>query len=54
MLTQQIVDPDTGKDLPPTSVGEIWMKGTGVMHGYLNAPDETKKCLTDDGWIKTG
>lgn len=34
--------------------GELWVKGPQVMRGYWNRPDETKICLTDEGWLKTG
>ncbi|KAF1834025.1 acetyl-CoA synthetase-like protein [Decorospora gaudefroyi] len=34
--------------------GEIWIRGGGVVDGYLNMPEETKESFTDDGWFKTG
>ncbi|MCK5311532.1 MAG: long-chain fatty acid--CoA ligase [Desulfobacteraceae bacterium] len=34
--------------------GELLMRGPQVMKGYLNKPEETKKTLTDDGWLCTG
>jgi long-chain acyl-CoA synthetase len=45
---------DDGKELPPGTVGEIWIRGPQVMKGYWNQPDETAKTLTPDGWLKTG
>ncbi|MFN8193998.1 MAG: AMP-dependent synthetase/ligase [Nocardioidaceae bacterium] len=33
---------------------EVLIKGPGVMEGYHNLPDETRKSLTDDGWLRTG
>lgn len=34
-------------------VGEVWAKGSTVMHGYLNADDLTSEAI-ENGWLKTG
>ncbi|KAJ4371011.1 long-chain fatty acid-CoA ligase [Didymella sp. IMI 355093] len=34
--------------------GEIWIRGGGVVAGYLDMPEETAESFTDDGWFKTG
>lgn len=34
--------------------GEIWIRGGGVVEGYLDMPEETKEAFTEDGWFKTG
>ncbi|KAJ1911977.1 long-chain fatty acid-CoA ligase, partial [Mycoemilia scoparia] len=34
--------------------GEVWVRGATVFQNYLNNQEETKKTLTDDGWLKTG
>jgi acyl-[acyl-carrier-protein]-phospholipid O-acyltransferase/long-chain-fatty-acid--[acyl-carrier-protein] ligase len=47
------VDPDTGADLPPGSVGVIAVKGPQVMVGYLDRPDLTALAVKD-GWYLTG
>jgi len=33
--------------------GEIWLRGSLLMSGYLNAPDANKEVF-EDGWFKTG
>jgi len=49
----KVVDPATGKDLPPGSEGEICIKGPQVMQGYWNRPDATSEVLKE-GWLLTG
>jgi long-chain acyl-CoA synthetase len=34
--------------------GEVWVRGPQVMQGYWQRPDETKRVLTDEGWLRTG
>ena len=50
----KVVSLETGEDLPAGEVGELCVKGPQVMRGYWNMEDETKKVLTEDGWLKTG
>jgi fatty-acyl-CoA synthase len=38
-----IVDPDTGAELPDGAVGEVWLQGDNVGHGYWGRPDETER-----------
>jgi long-chain acyl-CoA synthetase len=38
----------------PNQGGEIVIYGHGIMQGYHNLPDETKKSLTDDGGLRSG
>lgn len=33
---------------------EIQAKGPNVFKGYLNLPEKTAECFTQDGWFKTG
>lgn len=50
----RVVDPETGQDLPPGELGEIWIGGYSVMPGYYNKPEETRASITPDGWLKSG
>ena len=43
-----------GQELPPGEPGELWVRGPQVMAGYWQRPEETAKCLNDDGWLNTG
>ena len=40
--------------LPTESVGEIAIRGPGVMRRYYRQPQETRKVLRDDGFLLTG
>lgn len=48
----KVVD-DEGRTLPPGQVGELWVKGTPVIKGYINRPDATAESI-DKGWLRTG
>ena len=50
----KIIDPETGKSLGPNEVGELCIRGPQVMMGYLNAAENTKECLSELGWLRTG
>ena len=49
----RVVDID-GTPLPTGSIGELCVRGPGVMTGYLKAPEETAKVMSPDGWFSTG
>jgi acyl-CoA synthetase (AMP-forming)/AMP-acid ligase II len=49
----RVVDED-GTDVAAGDVGELWIKGPGVLRGYWNAPEATQQAVTDDGWLRTG
>ena len=50
----KIVDLESGENLPPNKEGELWIRGPNVMKGYLNNPQASRDCLTEDKWFKTG
>ncbi|MCC2662639.1 MAG: AMP-dependent synthetase [Geminicoccaceae bacterium] len=35
-------------------LGEVWVRHRGMFKGYFKQPDETRKTMTEDGWLKTG
>jgi acyl-CoA synthetase (AMP-forming)/AMP-acid ligase II len=49
----RVVDED-GKKLAPGQVGELQVKGRGVLRGYHGSPKATADVLTEDGWLRTG
>ena len=49
----KIVD-DDGHEVPRGEVGELAIKGPGVMRGYHGHEDETRNAVTEDGWLRTG
>jgi acyl-CoA synthetase (AMP-forming)/AMP-acid ligase II len=49
----KVVDGD-GRQVAVGDVGELWLKGPGVLKGYWNAPEATRAAVTDDGWLRTG
>ncbi|MFE7315929.1 AMP-binding protein [Streptomyces sp. NPDC057555] len=48
----RVAGPD-GTSLPAHEVGEIQLRGPGMMAGYLGRPDETAAAFAD-GWFHTG
>ena len=51
----KIVDlEDPTRQMPIGESGELLMRGPQIMKGYLNKPDETKKTMTEDGFLCTG
>jgi acyl-CoA synthetase (AMP-forming)/AMP-acid ligase II len=49
----RVVD-DTGAEVPGGQVGDLEVRGPGVLKAYWGDEDATNAVLTDDGWLRTG
>lgn len=49
----RVLDVD-GSELPVESLGEVAVRGPGVMRGYHRQPGETAQVMTPDGFFRTG
>jgi long-subunit acyl-CoA synthetase (AMP-forming) len=49
-----VVDIETGKTLPPNTVGVLKVRGHNVIAEYLNDPEATRKAIDADGWFDAG
>jgi len=61
----RIVDPDTRRECPSGTVGEIWVHGDNVAAGYWQKPEESQRTFgakiaapsqgtTEAPWLRTG
>ena len=48
----KVVD-EAGEAVPVGQIGELWVKGSPVIKGYINRPEATAEAITD-GWLHTG
>jgi acyl-CoA synthetase (AMP-forming)/AMP-acid ligase II len=49
----KVVD-DDGREVRPGQVGELLVRGPGVLEGYHGDEEATAEAVTDDGWLRTG
>jgi len=45
---------DEAGPVAPSAEGEICVKSPGVMQGYHNNPEATRRVVSPDGWLRTG
>jgi acyl-CoA synthetase (AMP-forming)/AMP-acid ligase II len=45
---------DDGNDVADGQSGEVVLRGGSIMAGYLDDPEETRKVLSAEGWLRTG
>jgi fatty-acyl-CoA synthase len=50
----RVVDPETGRDQPPDTPGEMLFRGSNCFSGYLHDPELTAAVFDADGWFHTG
>jgi fatty-acyl-CoA synthase len=50
----KIIEPSSGRTLPPGVMGELCTRGYAVMQGYYQKPEETAKAVDPEGWLHTG
>ena len=50
----KVVDPESGADLPPMEMGELYVRTYAMMQGYYNKPEETNQAIDHEGWLRTG
>jgi len=50
----RVVNQETLEDMPEGEVGEIWIKGPQVMHGYWKNSEATRESINAEGWFRSG
>jgi crotonobetaine/carnitine-CoA ligase len=43
-----------GREVGPDEVGELWVRGPGILQGYWNKPEANADTFREGGWFRTG
>jgi fatty-acyl-CoA synthase len=50
----RVIDPETGRDQPPGTQGEVIVRTPYLMQGYYRDPETTARAVDADRWFHTG
>lgn len=50
----KVIDPETGKEVPPGVNGEFCSRGYNTMKGYYKMPEATAAAIDKEGWLHSG
>jgi fatty-acyl-CoA synthase len=50
----RVIDPETGRDQPPGTPGEVVVRTPYLMQGYYRDPEATTRAVDADRWFHTG
>ena len=53
-MSCRVVDPETGRDLPPGRPGELLFRGPNTFDEYFRDPEGTAAAFDDRGWFHSG
>jgi len=45
---------EDGNEVPPGEIGELWIRGPGILQGYWNKPEANADSFREGGWFRTG
>ncbi|MBD2749190.1 AMP-binding protein [Microvirga sp. BT688] len=45
---------EEGREVPPGEIGELWIRGPGILQGYWNKPEANAESFREGGWFRTG
>jgi fatty-acyl-CoA synthase len=50
----RVVSPESNREVPAGTQGEVVCRGYNVMKGYYNLPEATAQAIDADGWLHSG